>query len=87
MVRTNDLVLLGAIEALLTAADIGHMVADAHMSVLEGSIGVFPPPPADCGRGCAARPPPFAGSGIRRGPARWRLRRTCCPQTACSAAG
>ncbi|WP_296582515.1 DUF2007 domain-containing protein [Xanthobacter sp.] len=42
MVRTNDLVLLGAIEALLTSADVGHMVADAHMSVLEGSIGVFP---------------------------------------------
>lgn len=42
MVRTNDLVLLGAIEALLVSAGIGHMVADAHMSVLEGSIGVFP---------------------------------------------
>ncbi|MFG1347631.1 DUF2007 domain-containing protein [Xanthobacter autotrophicus DSM 431] len=42
VVRTNDLVLLGAIEALLQAADIGHMVADSHMSVLEGSIGVFP---------------------------------------------
>lgn len=42
VVRTNDLVLLGAIEALLTSADIGHMVADGHVSALEGSIGIFP---------------------------------------------
>ncbi|MFS8037614.1 DUF2007 domain-containing protein [Xanthobacter sp. AM11] len=42
VVRTNDLVLLGAIEALLTSADIGHLVADGHMSAMEGSIGIFP---------------------------------------------
>lgn len=42
MVRTNDLVLLGAIEALLTSASIGHMVADGHMSAMEGSIGILP---------------------------------------------
>ncbi|MFG1401666.1 DUF2007 domain-containing protein [Xanthobacter sp. V0B-10] len=42
LVRTNDLVLLGAIGALLDAARIGHLVADAHTSALEGSIGILP---------------------------------------------
>ena len=42
LARTNDIVLLGAMEALLEAADIGHMVADAHISALEGSIGILP---------------------------------------------
>ncbi|MFG1463069.1 DUF2007 domain-containing protein [Xanthobacter sp. DSM 24535] len=42
LVRTNDLVLISAVEALLSAADIGHMVADSHVSALEGSIGIIP---------------------------------------------
>ncbi|MDI4666179.1 DUF2007 domain-containing protein [Xanthobacter autotrophicus] len=42
LVRTNDLVLIGAIAALLESADIGHMVADQHMSVMEGTIGILP---------------------------------------------
>lgn len=42
IVRTNDAVLISAIEALLNSADIGHMVVDQNMSVLEGSIGIFP---------------------------------------------
>ncbi|BAF86904.1 hypothetical protein AZC_0906 [Azorhizobium caulinodans ORS 571] len=42
VVRTNDIVLISAIAALLEAADIGHMVADSHISALEGSIGVLP---------------------------------------------
>ena len=42
LVRTNDAVLITAIEALLNDADIGHMVVDQNMSVLEGSIGIFP---------------------------------------------
>jgi hypothetical protein len=42
LVRTNDAVLISAIEALLDSADIGHMVVDQNMSVLEGSIGIFP---------------------------------------------
>ena len=42
LVRTNDAVLISAIEALLSSADIGHMVVDQNMSVLEGSIGIFP---------------------------------------------
>lgn len=42
VVRTNDMVLISALEALLTAAEIGHMVADGYISALEGSIGVLP---------------------------------------------
>jgi len=42
LVRTNDAVLISAIEALLRGAHIGHIVADQNMSVLEGSIGIFP---------------------------------------------
>jgi hypothetical protein len=42
LVRTNDAVLISAIEALLKGADINHMVVDQNISVMEGSIGVFP---------------------------------------------
>ena len=42
LVRTNDAVLISAIEALLKGADIGHMLVDTNISVLEGSIGIFP---------------------------------------------
>ena len=42
LVRTNDAVMISAIEALLKSACIGHMIADQNMSVLEGSIGIFP---------------------------------------------
>lgn len=42
LVRTNDAVLISAIEALLKAARIHHIVVDQNMSVLEGSIGIFP---------------------------------------------
>jgi hypothetical protein len=42
IVRTNDMVLVSAIGALLDAADIHHMVLDQNMSVLEGSLGVLP---------------------------------------------
>lgn len=42
LVRTNDAVLISAIEALLDSADIAHLVVDQNMSVLEGSIGIFP---------------------------------------------
>ena len=41
LIRTNDPVVIATVEALLTGADIGHFVADRHMSVLEGSIGIF----------------------------------------------
>jgi Putative prokaryotic signal transducing protein len=42
LVRTNDPVLISAIEALLKGARINHLIADQNMSVLEGSIGIFP---------------------------------------------
>jgi hypothetical protein len=42
LVRTNDPVLVTAIEALLNGANIPHMVLDQNMSVLEGSLGILP---------------------------------------------
>ena len=42
LVRTNDAVLVCAIQALLDAAKIPHVVLDQNMSVLEGSIGILP---------------------------------------------
>jgi hypothetical protein len=42
LVRTNDAVLISRIEALLDDCGIGYFVADTHMSILDGSIGVFP---------------------------------------------
>ena len=42
LLRTNDLVLISAVEALLKAQDIPHFIADQHMSVLEGSLGFMP---------------------------------------------
>ena len=42
IVRTNNAVLINAIEALLNGAGIHHMVLDQNMSVLEGSLGILP---------------------------------------------
>jgi hypothetical protein len=42
LVRTNNAVVISAIEALLTSADIPHVVLDQNMSVLEGSLGILP---------------------------------------------
>jgi Putative prokaryotic signal transducing protein len=42
LIRTNDIVLISRIEALLTETGIDYFVADAYMSVLEGSLGVIP---------------------------------------------
>lgn len=42
ILRTNDPVLLSAVETLLDAAGIGVLIADQHMSTLEGAIGAFP---------------------------------------------
>ncbi len=41
IIRTNDLVLISAVEALLKAAGHGVLVADGYISALEGSIGAF----------------------------------------------
>lgn len=42
LVRTNDAVLVSAIQALLDGAQIPHVLLDQNMSVLEGSIGILP---------------------------------------------
>lgn len=42
LLRTNDLVLISFVEALLSDAGIGHLVLDQHMSMVEGSLGVLP---------------------------------------------
>ena len=42
LVRTNDMVLVSAIGALLDGAHIHHLVLDQNMSIIEGSLGVLP---------------------------------------------
>jgi hypothetical protein len=42
LIRTNDVVLISAVLALLDGAGIRHMVLDQNMSVLEGSLGMLP---------------------------------------------
>ena len=42
LVRTNDVVLVSAIGALLDGAQIDHLVLDQNMSILEGSLGIIP---------------------------------------------
>ena len=42
LLRTNDLVLISFVEALLRDAGIDHFVADQNMSVVDGSLGVLP---------------------------------------------
>jgi hypothetical protein len=42
LVRSNDLVLISFVTSLLDDAGIGHSVADANMSVIDGSIGAIP---------------------------------------------
>jgi Putative prokaryotic signal transducing protein len=41
LVRTNDAVVVSAIEALLKGAGISHMIADQNISTIE-PIGIFP---------------------------------------------
>lgn len=42
IVRTNNLVTISFIEALLKDAGITPFIADQNMSVIEGSIGILP---------------------------------------------
>jgi putative signal transducing protein len=42
LIRTNDLVLISYVEALLRDAGIAAFVADQNMSIIEGSLGVLP---------------------------------------------
>lgn len=42
LIRSNDIVLMGFAQSLLEVAEIPVLVADNHMSLMEGSIGAFP---------------------------------------------
>ncbi|MBH0238126.1 putative signal transducing protein [Methylobrevis albus] len=42
LMRTNDLVAMSFAKALLTDADILHIVADEAASAIDGSIGILP---------------------------------------------
>ena len=42
LLRSNDPVLMSFVASLLADAGIEHGVVDAHMSVIEGSIGALP---------------------------------------------
>ena len=42
LLRTNDVVLLSWLEALLSDSGIPSQVLDTHMSILEGSVGALP---------------------------------------------
>jgi hypothetical protein len=42
LVRSNDLVYLSFVEAVLAAAGIGWTITDQHTSIIEGSIGAIP---------------------------------------------
>ncbi len=42
LVRANDPALLSFVESLLSEADINFLLADQHMSILDGSIGALP---------------------------------------------
>ncbi len=41
LIRTNDLVLISFVEALLREAGIDPWVADQNMSIVEGSLGIL----------------------------------------------
>jgi hypothetical protein len=42
LLRTNDLVLISFVEAVLAAESVGCFVADQYMSSMEGSLGFLP---------------------------------------------
>ena len=42
LLRTNDIVLISRVEALMAEHDIGVFVADQYMSAVEGSLGFLP---------------------------------------------
>ncbi len=42
LLRTNDPVLISFATSVLLDAGIEHSVADSHMSVIEGSLGILP---------------------------------------------
>ncbi len=42
LLRTNDAVLISFIESLLSEAGIVYAIADSNISIVEGSISIFP---------------------------------------------
>lgn len=42
LMRTNDVVLMSAVGALLDGANIHHLVLDNNMSIMDGSLGAIP---------------------------------------------
>lgn len=42
LIKSNDAVLLSFIEALLKGSALTYQIADQHMSIIEGSLGVLP---------------------------------------------
>lgn len=42
LLRTNDLVLISAVEAILAHAGMRVFVADAYASAMDGSLGMLP---------------------------------------------
>ena len=42
LLRTTDIVLLSYVNSLLSDAGIKPLIADVHVSTVEGSIGAFP---------------------------------------------
>lgn len=42
LIRTNDFVLIDVVRGLLESENIPVLVADSHISALEGMIGAFP---------------------------------------------
>ncbi len=42
IMRTNDPALISFVESVLKEGNVNYMVADQNISILEGSIGVFP---------------------------------------------
>lgn len=42
LIRTNDVVLLDVVRQILESEGVPVLLADAHISALEGGIGAFP---------------------------------------------
>lgn len=42
LLKTNDMVMISFVEALLREAEIPFMTADQNMSIVEGSLGIIP---------------------------------------------
>ena len=42
LLRTNDAVLISFVESIMKEAQVGHVVLDTHMSVVDGSLGILP---------------------------------------------